>query len=185
VWDGKPTRRPYTSQHPSVGNYVPQPYAYTIDLRNRTLVDATVRAILANPSPHPYIHPYNEPSHYVANLALIFGDARALATLKKTMLDAKARPEARGRAIGVLTENKAAGLAPDLQKLLTDPAARGAALKGLAAYDDPKTPAAIVKVYKSLSADERRDAVQTLGEPSQSPLAARDRFVSEAMRPAS
>lgn len=95
-------------------------------------------------------------------LALIFGDARALANLKKTMLDGKARPEARRRAISVLAENKARGLAPDLQKLLADPAARGAALKGLAAYDDPQTPAAIVKVYKTLTPDERRDAVQTL-----------------------
>ena len=95
-------------------------------------------------------------------LALIFGDPQAFALLKQTMLDARATPEARRRAIAVLAENKAKYLAPDLQKLLADPAARGAAVKGLAAYDDAKTPAAVVQAYKLFTPDERRDAVQTL-----------------------
>jgi putative heme-binding domain-containing protein len=94
-------------------------------------------------------------------LALIFGDRQALMALQKSMLDTKAPPEARRRAITLLAENKAAGLAPTLHKLLADPATRAAALKGLAAYDDPLTPAAIRKVYKSLPEAERLDAVQT------------------------
>jgi putative heme-binding domain-containing protein len=46
--------------------------------------------------------------------------------------------------------------------LLSDPAVRGAALRGLAAYPDATTPAAILKHYASFTADEKADAVQTL-----------------------
>jgi putative heme-binding domain-containing protein len=49
-----------------------------------------------------------------------------------------------------------------LQQLLGDEALRSSALRGLAAYDDPKTPLAILKAYPSLNGPQRRDALNTL-----------------------
>ena len=39
---------------------------------------------------------------------------------------------------------------------------RAAALRGLAAFDDPKTPEAILQHYGQLTVNERRDALNTL-----------------------
>ena len=61
-----------------------------------------------------------------------------------------------------LLDIKDAGLPPLLQKLLNDADLRGAAARGLAAYDDPKTPAAILAAYDSLDGPEKRDALNTL-----------------------
>jgi putative heme-binding domain-containing protein len=46
--------------------------------------------------------------------------------------------------------------------LLAEAPVRGAALRGLAAYDDPRTPVAILAVYASLNSAEKRDALATL-----------------------
>jgi putative heme-binding domain-containing protein len=46
--------------------------------------------------------------------------------------------------------------------LLKDPVMRSGVLRGLAAYDDPKTPAAILDVYSESSAAEKKDALNTL-----------------------
>src|SRR6185295_6652737 len=51
---------------------------------------------------------------------------------------------------------------PALQSLLKDPVMRGGVLRGLAAYDDAKTPAAILDVYPDSSAAEKKDALNTL-----------------------
>jgi putative heme-binding domain-containing protein len=45
---------------------------------------------------------------------------------------------------------------------LGDPDLQASALRGLAAYDDPKTPAAILDIYKSLNDAHKRDALNTL-----------------------
>src|SRR5207237_2626353 len=46
--------------------------------------------------------------------------------------------------------------------LLVDNAIRGDALRGLAAFDDPNAPAAILALYDKLTPAERRDALATL-----------------------
>ncbi len=51
---------------------------------------------------------------------------------------------------------------PVLQDLLADSAVRDAAIKGLAAFDDPKTPDLILKRYGTFSEQEKVDAVHTL-----------------------
>jgi len=61
-----------------------------------------------------------------------------------------------------LLDAKDAGLPPILLGLLIEPGLRGAAIRGLAAYDDPKTPPAILAVYNSLEGAEKRDALNTL-----------------------
>jgi putative heme-binding domain-containing protein len=49
-----------------------------------------------------------------------------------------------------------------LQQLVAEPAMRGAALRGLAAYDDSKTPTIILAAFPSLRSEEKRDALHTL-----------------------
>ena len=95
-------------------------------------------------------------------LSLTFGSGAALAAMKQTLLDAKAATPARQAALDSLLAAKDAGLAPVLQQLLQDPALRGAALRGLAAYEDAKTPGAILEIYGSLTGAEKRDALNTL-----------------------
>ncbi len=49
-----------------------------------------------------------------------------------------------------------------MQTLLPDPALRSAAIRGLAMFEDAKTPDAILGVFKDLPLIERRDALNTL-----------------------
>ncbi len=95
-------------------------------------------------------------------LALIFGDAAAIADLKKVMLDASAPVPKREAALGALTQNAVKGLAPSLQTLIATPAMQRAALRGLSRYDDANTPAAILKHYPQMSLQAKNDAITTL-----------------------
>src|SRR5205823_5441441 len=53
-------------------------------------------------------------------------------------------------------------LVPILFQLVSDPALAGAAIRGLAQYDDPATPEVILKAYATLGPAEKRDALATL-----------------------
>ncbi|MHB8521919.1 MAG: c-type cytochrome [Limisphaerales bacterium] len=98
----------------------------------------------------------------VQSLSVSFGSERAVAALRQELMDSKADPAARRNALDSLLEVKDSGLARRLQQLLNDPPMRGAALRGLAVYEDPQTPAGIFAVYPSLDAAEKRDALNTL-----------------------
>lgn len=98
----------------------------------------------------------------VQSLSLTFGSSGAVAALKKTLMDKSADLSARRTAYDSLMGAKEPDLAPMLQQLLADSNMQAAALRGLAAYDDPKTPVAILTVYPSLSDARRRDALNTL-----------------------
>jgi putative heme-binding domain-containing protein len=98
----------------------------------------------------------------VQSLSVTFGSASALAALKQTLADSKADPKARQAALDALLAAREPGLAASLQVLLKDPAIRAGALRGLAAYEDARTPESILEVYPSLSATERKDALNTL-----------------------
>ncbi len=95
-------------------------------------------------------------------LAVLFGDKSALAEVRATLVDAKAAPEARQAALAVLLQRRPEDLVRLLQALLDDTAMRGAAIRGLAAYADPQTPALVLKHYAKLNDAERDDAVNTL-----------------------
>jgi putative heme-binding domain-containing protein len=82
--------------------------------------------------------------------------------LRKTLADANADAAARRNALQALVQAKDPALPSVLQGLLTDPALRAAAIPGLAAYDDPQTADAILKVYNSLNQSEKKDALNTL-----------------------
>jgi putative membrane-bound dehydrogenase-like protein len=95
-------------------------------------------------------------------LSMTFGSPGAVASLKKTVMDKSAPLSARRSACDALLAAHAVGLAPLLQELLTDKELQGPALRGLAAYEDNKTSAAILNVYGSLDGTHRRDALNTL-----------------------
>jgi putative membrane-bound dehydrogenase-like protein len=95
-------------------------------------------------------------------LALIFGDQKALATLRKRTSDKEAALEDRQAALQALIEVRAAELAPLLRDLLADTKLRGSALRGLSNFKDASTPAAIIQHYAAFTDAEKSDAVSTL-----------------------
>ncbi len=94
-------------------------------------------------------------------LALTFGSERALGALRQTAVDPSADTGARRAALESLVGIRDPGLSERLRGLLAEPALRGQALRALAGFDDPATPAAILAVYPSLGG-EKRDALNTL-----------------------
>ena len=98
----------------------------------------------------------------VQQLSLVFGSASALADMRKQLLDAKASTAQRLAALEALVAAKDASLAEPLRQLLKESALRSAALRGLATYDDPKTPPAILELLPTLDSAEKRDAFGTL-----------------------
>ncbi len=95
-------------------------------------------------------------------LALTFGSKGALAALRKQLADAALDAGKRLSALDSLLAARDPQLGGVLQGLLNDVALRGAALRGLAAYDDARTPGLILVAYPKLTAAEKRDALNTL-----------------------
>jgi putative heme-binding domain-containing protein len=106
--------------------------------------------------------PNSEVRELVQSLSLTFGSPTAMAALRKTLTDANADPAARRKALEALVQARDSTLPGVLQQLLSDPAVRSAAMRGLAVYDDAKTADAILKVYPSLNQTEKKDALNTL-----------------------
>lgn len=95
-------------------------------------------------------------------LAVTFGDPAALAALRTKVLDGKLDVAERERALDTLVKARDAKLPPILRQLLANRQLRGAALRGLAAFNDEETPPAILGAYAYLSPAEKRDAIATL-----------------------
>ncbi len=95
-------------------------------------------------------------------LSVMFGDADAAASVRKTAANPKEAEPVRRAALQTLVEAKAAGLPPLLRELLADSVMRGAALRFLAAFSDADTPAIILKHYHEFTEAEKADAVATL-----------------------
>jgi putative heme-binding domain-containing protein len=96
------------------------------------------------------------------SLSLTFGSATAMNSLRNTLADANADATARKSALESLVQARDPNLPPILQKLLADPAVRAAAVRGLAAYDDPKSAEVLLNLYNSLNQAEKKDALNTL-----------------------
>lgn len=107
-------------------------------------------------------------------LALDFGDPAAVATLRARLTDPKTEIAGKRGALVALVERRVPGLAPTLHALLQQPALRSDALRLLAAYDDPQTPAALLAIYARLPDEEKQHAVQTLSARPQYALALLD-----------
>ncbi len=95
-------------------------------------------------------------------LALTFGDVSARDKFRQLVLDTKVDANLRRDALAALLKAKDPKLASELHTLLADDLLRGAAVRGLAAYDDAKTPALLLNLYPKLTPEERRDALNTL-----------------------
>jgi putative membrane-bound dehydrogenase-like protein len=106
--------------------------------------------------------PVPEVRELTVRLALQFGDPAALASLKKMARDATAGLASRQKALQALIEQQPADLQAVLFELLDDQPMRAQAIRGLAGYEDSEIPGKILAVYKSLSGDERADAIHTL-----------------------
>ena len=98
----------------------------------------------------------------LTSLGLLFNDSTTVKRLRDTARDSEARPEDRAKAVELLAGRRTAGFGESLRALLGDPAVRAAAVRGLAAFPDAQTPAAVLKAYPQLTAPEKADAIQTL-----------------------
>jgi putative membrane-bound dehydrogenase-like protein len=95
-------------------------------------------------------------------LSVLFGDPEAIAALRKTVADATTEDAARRHALQTLVEAKAPDMLPLLHQLVTDHVLCGPALRALASYRDPDTPALLLRHYDSFSDAEKADAIATL-----------------------
>lgn len=90
------------------------------------------------------------------------GSAPARATLRQLLIDPKENKNTRQAALETLLGVQDDSLAPTLQKLVGDPLLRAPAIRALATFSDPATPAAILNSYAKLEPAEKRDALATL-----------------------
>lgn len=95
-------------------------------------------------------------------LAARFGDRAVFAEKRRIMMDPFAPLPARQAALEVVLQRRDFQLSPSYQKLLAEPGLRLGALRGLAAYDVPSTPPAILATYATFSAEEKRQAIAIL-----------------------
>jgi putative membrane-bound dehydrogenase-like protein len=95
-------------------------------------------------------------------LAVIFGDRTAFAELRRVLSDRASEARARQAALAALLDARDEALAPLLQRLIGEKALRAVALRGLAFYDDSRTPQVLLQAFSSFSPEEKRDALSTL-----------------------
>jgi putative heme-binding domain-containing protein len=112
-------------------------------------------------------------------LAATFGDAATLAVLREMVLDTSASITDRVQAIDALVRARDQKLPPTLRKAINDATVRSAAIRAIAAFEDTDAPAAILAVYRDLTAGEKRDALATLSSRKTYALALLDAIANE------
>lgn len=95
-------------------------------------------------------------------LATRFGDRAVFAEKRRIMMDTFAPLPARQAALDVVLQRRDFQLSPSYQKLLSEPGLRLGALRGLALYDVPSTPPAVLAAYGSFTPEEKRQAIAIL-----------------------
>ena len=98
----------------------------------------------------------------VQTIAVKFGDTRVFPSMRDTLASRSAPVARRRHAMAVLLEGPDPLAVPVLESVLGEPALRGEALRGLARYEAPTTPTAILRHYTSLTGSEKIDAINTL-----------------------
>jgi putative membrane-bound dehydrogenase-like protein len=99
-------------------------------------------------------------------LSVIFGEEKALAGLRTTVSNKDANLAERRKAIEALVGAKDVKIVPVLQSLVADASLRNTAIRGLAAFDDEKTPDLILKNYADFDTPTKVDALNTLASRS-------------------
>lgn len=95
-------------------------------------------------------------------ISVAFGDEAAFASLRADLANSKTPAAQRLAALNALVNGRDKSLAPLLQNLLGDPEVRSAVIRGLANYDDPKTPGVLLEQWKTFSSADTREALTTL-----------------------
>lgn len=95
-------------------------------------------------------------------IAIVFGDGRALDEVMKIASDNKESAGARLAAISTLVENKAKGIEQILPKLVNDRSVSEAAIRGLASFNLPETPKLLLDQFSRLDPAARKAAIDTL-----------------------
>jgi len=98
----------------------------------------------------------------IEELDLLFGEGRGPAEVRRVALDTSSAPEARRQAIRALAAAAPADGAGLLQGLLSDRSVIAEALRGLARYDDPETPAIALQRVGLYAPDDRAALVDLL-----------------------
>ena len=98
----------------------------------------------------------------LASVGAALGDQKVIETLRRMIADENSALPERREAIKILVRSQDAAVVDSLRFVLASKDLRGDAIRGLAAFDDPKAPAAILALYEKLSPTERRDALATL-----------------------
>ncbi|MBX9677286.1 MAG: c-type cytochrome [Gemmataceae bacterium] len=95
-------------------------------------------------------------------LAVVFGDGRALDELKAVVVSEKEPLESRKRAIQVLAENRAPDLMSTLVKLLDDRDLAADAIRSLATLDRPEVAKTLVERLPTMKTGGRTEAIAVL-----------------------
>ncbi len=95
-------------------------------------------------------------------VAVALGDRRIFPRLREQLTDETADMKSRQRALEILVQGRDKDAVSAFQSVLDQKQLRGPAIRALAGFDDPQTPAAILKQYKTLDAAAKGDAISTL-----------------------
>ncbi len=95
-------------------------------------------------------------------VAIILGDKRIFPRMRQRLMDSKSGLTQRRQALEILVRGRDPDAASAFQAVLKDPGLRAAAIRALAALDDPGTPTVVLAEYQKLNENERRDAIGTL-----------------------
>jgi putative heme-binding domain-containing protein len=106
--------------------------------------------------------PNAEVRQLAQSLSLTFGSKTAMLALRKVLVDGKAKLANRQKALAALVAARDKALPAVLRSLLKEKGLRREALRGLGAFEDAKTPPAVLKIFTKLDTAGKRDALTTL-----------------------
>lgn len=98
----------------------------------------------------------------VQELSVVFGDGRAMEHLRELVVDKNQTPEARRNALEVLLQTRAEDYGGLLVNLVRDRATATTAIRGLARYEHPRAPQAILGMMRRLDQEGQQTAIGTL-----------------------
>lgn len=113
-------------------------------------------------SPRLATSPNAEVRQLAQSLSLTFGSRAALDALRKVLVNRKAKLPERQKALAALVDARDAKLPGVLRELLKEKALQREALRALGAFEDAKTPKAVLEIFNHLDTAGKRDALTTL-----------------------